>query len=81
MCAKATRMCSFAALDFSAAAFSNASNNVGIAFGTDAADDGALSLDEIGLSAVRLVGRGENIRSGEQFHVTATNHGITLRLK
>ena len=129
------------------------SNNVEIAFGADADGDGALSVDEIGLSAgwdcgewfvmntaigervsvsaaegahsfvgtirlrmsgrvreiafrdgaaalfpmlhgaartwsfpagwtmVRLVGRGENIRSGEQFHVTATSHGITLRLK
>ena len=129
------------------------SNNVEIAFGADADGDGALSVDEIGLSAgwdcgewfvmntaigervsvsaaegahsfvgtirlrmsgrvreiafrdgaaalfpmlhgaartwsfpagwnmVRLVGRGENVRSGEQFHVTATNHGITLRLK
>ena len=34
-----------------------------------------------GWNMVRLIGRGENIRSGEQFHVTATNHGITLRLK
>ena len=130
-----------------------ASNNVEIAFGTDADGDGALSVDEIGLSAgwdcgewfvmnaatgeramasaaegahclvgtirlrtggrvkeiefrdgaaalfptlqgvartwafsadwnmMRLVGRGENIRSGEQFHVTATSHGISLRLK
>ena len=130
-----------------------ASNNVEIAFGTDADGDGALSLDEIGLSAgwdcgewfvmnvatgeramtsaaegvhslvgtvrlrtggrvreiafrdgaaalfptlqgtartwafpsgwkmVRLVGRGENVRSGEQFHVTVTSHGISLRLK
>ena len=130
-----------------------ASNNVEIAFGSDADSNGALSVDEIGLSAgwdcgewfvmnaatgervlasaaegahslvgtirlrtdgrvreiafrddaaalfptlqgvartwafsadwnmMRLVGRGENIRSGEQFHVTATNHGITLRLK
>ncbi len=130
-----------------------ASNNVEIAFGADADGDGALSVDEIGLSAgwdcgewfvmnaatgeravssaaegahslvgmirlrtggcvreiafrdgaavlfptlqgaarawsfpagwnmVRLVGRGENIRSGEQFHVTATSHGISLRLK
>ena len=130
-----------------------ASNNVEIAFGADADGDGALSVDEIGLSAgwdcgewfvmntatgervsasaaegahslvgtirlrtggrvreiafrdgaaalfptlrgaarawafpadwnmVRLVGRGENVRSGEQFHVTATSHGITLRLK
>ena len=130
-----------------------ASNNVEIAFGADADADGALSADEIGLSAgwdcgewfvmnaatgereaasavegvhslagtirlrtggrvrevafrdgaaalfptlqgaartwlfpvgwnmVRLVGRGENIRSGEQFHVTTTSHGITLRLK
>ena len=130
-----------------------ASNNVEIAFGADADGDGALSVDEIGLSAgwdcgewfvmnaatgeravssaaegahslvgmirlrtggcvreiafrdgaevlfltlqgvarawsfpagwnmVRLVGRGENIRSGEQFYVTATSNGITLRLK
>lgn len=130
-----------------------ASNNVDIAFGADADGDGALSVDEIGLSAgwdcgewfvmnaatgeraavsaaegahslvgairlrtsgrvreiafrdgaaalfpalqgaarawefpagwnmVRLIGRGENIRSGESFHVTATSHGITLRLK
>ena len=61
-----------------------ASNNVEIAFGTDADGDGALSVDEIGLSAgwnmVRLVGRGENIRSGEHFHVMATSHGISLRL-
>ena len=28
-----------------------------------------------------VLGRGENVRSGEQFHVTATSHGITLRLK
>ena len=34
-----------------------------------------------GWNMVRLVGRGENIHSGEQFHVTATSHGITLRLK
>ena len=32
-------------------------------------------------NTVRLVGRGENIRSGEQFYVTATSNGITLRLK
>ena len=129
------------------------SNNVEIAFGADADGDGALSVDEIGLSAgwdcgewfvmntatgervsasaaegahsfvgtirlrtggrvrdiafrdgaaalfpmlqgasrtwafpadwnmVRLVGRGDNVRSGDQFHVTATSHGITLRLK
>jgi len=128
------------------------SNNVEIAFGADADGDGALSVEEIGLSAgwdcgewfvknaatgeressfaaegahmlagmirlrtggrvreiafcdgaaalfpmlngaartwafpagwnmVRLVGRGENFRSGEQFHVTATSHGISLRL-
>lgn len=128
------------------------SNNVEIAFGTDADGDGALSVDEIGLSAgwdcgewfvmnaatgeraadsaaegthslvgairlrtsgrvreigfrdgaavlfptlqgaarvwafpdgwnmVRLVGRGENVRSGEMFHITATSHGLTLRL-
>ena len=35
----------------------------------------------VGWNMVRLVGRGENIRSGEQFHVTATSHGITLQLK
>ena len=130
-----------------------ASNNVEIAFGSDADSNGALSIDEIGLYAgwdcgewfvmnaatgervsvsaaegahslvgmirlrtggrvreiafrdgaaalfptlqgaartwafpadwnmVRLVGRGENIRSGEHFHVTATSHGIALRLK
>lgn len=130
-----------------------ASNNVEIAFGSDADSNGALSVDEIGLYAgwdcgewfvmnaatgereavsaaegahslvgtirlrtggrvreivfrdgvtalfptlqgvarawafpagwnmVRLVGRGDNVRSGEQFHVTATSHGITLRLK
>ena len=29
---------------------------------------------------VRLVGRGENVRSGEQFHVTATSHGLMFRL-
>ena len=129
-----------------------ASNNVEIAFGADADGDGALSSDEIGLSAgwdcgewfvmnavtdervsveaadgvhslvgmirlrtngrvreisfgdgpatlfpalqsaarswafpvawnmVRLVGRGENVRSGEQFHVTATSHGLMFRL-
>ena len=129
-----------------------ASNNVEIAFGADANGDGALSSDEIGLSAgwdcgewfvmnagtdervsveaadgvhslvgmirlrtngrvreisfgdgpatllpaiqsaarswafpaawnmVRLVGRGENVRSGEQFHVTATSHGLMFRL-
>jgi len=34
-----------------------------------------------GWNMVRLVGRGENVRSGEQFHVTATSHGLTLRLK
>ena len=130
-----------------------ASNNVEIAFGSDADSNGALTVDEIGLSAgwdcgewfvmnaatgeravasaaegvhslvgtirlrtggrvreiafrdgeaalfptlqgaarawsfpagwnmVRLVGRGENIRSGEQFHVTATNHGLMFRLQ
>ena len=130
-----------------------ASNNVEIAFGADADGDGALSVNEIGLSAgwdcgewfvmntatgervlvsaakgahslvgtirlrtgghvreiafrdgaaalfptlqgasrtwafpvgwnmVRLVGRGENVRSGEQFHVAASSHGISLRLK
>ena len=130
-----------------------ASNNVEIAFGTDADGDGVLSVEEIGLSAgwdcgewfvmnaatgeravasaaegvhclggtirlrtggcvreiafrdgavalfptlrgtarawafpagwnmVRLVGRGENVRSGELFHVAATSHGIMLRLK
>ena len=130
-----------------------ASNNVEMAFGTDTDGDGALSVDEIGLSAgwdcgewfvmnaatgeqvsasaadgahslvgkirlrmggsvreiafrddaaelfptlqsavrawafpvgwnmVRLVGRGENVRSGEHFHVTASSHGIALRLK
>ena len=128
------------------------SNNVEIAFGADADGDGALSVDEIGLSAgwdcgewfvinaatgervaasaaegthslvgtirlrtggrvreisfgdgsatllpaiqsaarswafpaawnmVRLVGRGENVRSGEQFHVSATSHGLMFRL-
>ena len=35
----------------------------------------------VGWKMVRLVGRGENIRSGEQFYVTATSNGITLRLK
>ena len=30
---------------------------------------------------VRLVGRGENVRSGEQFHVVATNHGLLFRLQ
>ena len=30
---------------------------------------------------VRLVGRGENVRSGEQFHVTATNHGLMFHLQ
>lgn len=34
-----------------------------------------------GWNMVRLVGRGENIRSGEQFHVTATNHGLMFRLQ
>ena len=130
-----------------------ASNNVEIAFGSDADGNGALSVDEIALSAgwdcgewfvmnaatgeraaasavegahnlagtirlrtsgrvreialrdgsavlfpalqgearawafsaewnmVRLVGRGENIRSGEQFHVKSTSHGVTIRLK
>ena len=129
-----------------------ASNNVEIAFGADANGDGALSSDEIGLSAgwdcgerfvmnagtdervsveaadgvhslvgmirlrtngrvreisfgdgpatlfpalqgaalgwtfpvewnmVRLLGRGENVRSGELFHVTATSHGLMFRL-
>ena len=129
-----------------------ASNNVEIAFGVDADGDGALSVDEIGVSAgwdcgewfvinaatgervaasaaegthslvgtirlrtggrvreisfgdgsatllpaiqsaarswaflaawnmVRLVGRGENVRSGEQFHVSATSHGLMFRL-
>ena len=138
---------------FELAFLGTASNNVEIAFGTDADGDGALSLDEIGLSVgwncgewfvmnaatgeramtsaeegvhslvgtirlrtggrvreiafrdgeaalfptlqgaarawsfpagwnmVRLVGRGENVRSGEQFHVAATSHGIMLRLK
>ena len=129
-----------------------ASNNVEIAFGVDADGDGALSSNEIGLSAgwdcgewfvmnaatdervsaeaadgthslggmirlhkngrvreisfgdgsatlfpalqsaarswtfpvgwnmVRLVGRGENVRAGEQFHVTTTSHGLIFRL-
>ena len=129
-----------------------ASNNVEIAFGADANGDGALSSDEIGLSAgwdcgewfvmnavtdervsveaadgahslvgmirlrtngrvreisfgdgpatlfpalqsaalgwtfpvawnmVRLVGRGENVRAGEQFHVAASSHGLMFRL-
>ena len=35
----------------------------------------------VGLNTVRLVWRGENVRSGEYFHVTASSHGITLRLK
>ena len=30
---------------------------------------------------MRLVGRGENIRSGDQFHVTATSHGLMFRLQ
>jgi len=34
----------------------------------------------IGWNMVRLVGRGENVRSGEQFHVTATCHGLMFRL-
>ena len=34
-----------------------------------------------GWNMVRLVGRGENIRSGEHFHVTATNHGLMFRLQ
>ena len=29
---------------------------------------------------IRLVGRGENVRYGEQFHVTATSHGFMFRL-
>ena len=29
---------------------------------------------------VRLLGRGENVRSGELFHVTATSHGLMFRL-
>ncbi|MBR4615888.1 MAG: hypothetical protein IKO55_09795 [Kiritimatiellae bacterium] len=129
------------------------SNNVEIAFGADADGDGALSVDEIGLSAgwdcgewfvmnaatdereaasaaegthsfvgairlrtsgrvreiafrdgatalfpslqcaarawsfpvgwnmVRLVGRGENVRSGDQFHVAVTSHGLMFRLQ
>ena len=35
----------------------------------------------VGWNMVRLVGRGENVRSGEQFHVAASSHGISLRLK
>ena len=129
-----------------------ASNNVEIAFGVDADGDGALSSNEIGLSAgwdcgewfvmnaatdervsaeaadgahslvgmirlhangrvreisfgygsatlfptlqsaaqswtfpvawnvIRLVGRGENVRASEQFHVTTTSHGLMFRL-
>ena len=34
----------------------------------------------VGWNMVRLVGRGENVRSGEQFHVTATSHGLMFRL-
>ena len=30
---------------------------------------------------VRLVGRGENVRHGEQFHVTVTSHGLMFRLQ
>ena len=30
---------------------------------------------------MRLVGRGENIRSGDQFHVTATSHGLMFHLQ
>ncbi len=60
-----------------------ASNNVEIAFGTDADGDGALSVDEIGLSAGWDCGEWfiMNAATGEQFHVTATSHGIMLRLK
>ncbi len=129
-----------------------ASNNLEISFGADADGDGALSSDEIGLSAgwdcgewfvmnaetdervsveaadgahclvgmirlrtngrvreisfgdgpatlfpalqsaalgwtfpvawnmVHLVGRGENVRSGEQFYISATSHGLMFRL-
>ena len=35
----------------------------------------------VGWNMVRLVGRGENVRSGEQFHVTATSHGLMFRLQ
>ena len=31
-------------------------------------------------SMVRLVGRGENVRAGEQFHVSASSHGLMFRL-
>ena len=130
-----------------------ASNNVEIAFGADADGDGALSVEEIGLSAgwdcgewfvmnaatgervsvsaaegahslvgmirlrtggrvreiaflddaaalfptlqgvarawafpagwnmARLVGRGENVRSGEQFYISATPQGFAIRLQ
>ena len=145
---RGSRECSFS-LEFSG----TASNNVEIAFGADANGDGALSSDEVGLSAgwdcgewfvanaatgerlsaeasdgvhrlvgkirlrkdggvreiafcdgeealfpalsasaaewsfpggwntVRLVGRGENVRSGERFQVTATCYGFVLRLQ
>ena len=131
----------------------SASNNVEIAFGTDADGDGALSLDEITLSVgwdcgewfvlntatetrfsavgadgvhelvgrmrlradgqvraisfadgttplfprladldvawsfpmewnvVRIVGRGENVRTGDRFHVATSSHGIAIHFR
>ena len=131
----------------------SSSNNVEIAFGTDANGDGVLSLDEIALSVgwdcdewfvlntatetrfsavgvdgihelvgrirlradgqvrkisicdvatplfpelasaandwtfpagwniVRIVGRGENVRAGERFHVETSSHGIAIHLR
>ena len=34
----------------------------------------------VGWNMVRLVGRGENVRSDEQFHVSATCHGLMFHL-
>ena len=34
----------------------------------------------VGWNMVRLVGRGENVRAGEQFHVSASSHGLMFRL-
>ena len=34
-----------------------------------------------GWNMVCLFGRGENVRSGEQFHVTASSNGLMFRLQ
>ena len=46
-----------------------------------ALEDAALGWTfPVGWNMVRLVGRGENVRSSELFHVTATSHGLMFRL-